>query len=133
MYYINNSEMICIPFTLEHARNIVSSVASTFGLIMGVIASSMFVVMTNTVSNSLAFAKYIISIGTNTLTELSSEEVICIAFGFTTLMFTLILKVNVMLLNDIFKKIAYLTKENDMKTEKIEMLIKQIENSNKNL
>jgi len=87
---------------------------------MGLIASSMFVAVTNMVSNTLTFAKYIIS-------ELSSEEIICIAFGFTTLMFVLILKVNAMLLDDIYKKMAYLTKENDMKTSKIEILSKQID------
>lgn len=112
--------MICIPFTVEHARNIVSNVLSTSGLIMGLIASSMFVAVTNMVSNILTFSKYMIY-------QLSSEEIICIAFGFTTLMFVLILKVNAMLLDDIFKKMTYLTKENDMKTLKIEMLSKQID------
>ena len=116
MYYINNSEMICIPFTVEHARNVVSNVLSTSGLIMGLIASSMFVAVTNMVSSA-----------SKTISELSSEEIICFAFAFTTLMFVLILKVNAMLLDDIFKKMAYLTKENDMKTSKIEILSKQID------
>lgn len=61
------------------------------------------------------------------ISDLSSEEIICIAFGFTTIIFVLILKVNAMLLDDIFKKMTYLTKENDMKTLKIEMLSKQID------
>jgi hypothetical protein len=116
MYYINNSEMICIPFTVEHARNVVSNVLSTSGLIMGLVASSMFVAVTNMVSSAI-----------NIISELSSEEIICFAFAFTTLMFVLILKVNAMLLDDIYKKMAYLTKENDMKTSKIEILSKQID------
>lgn len=108
--------MICIPFTVEHARNVVSNVLSTSGLIMGLVASSMFVAVTNMVSSAI-----------NIISELSSEEIICFAFAFTTLMFVLILKVNAMLLDDIYKKMAYLTKENDMKTSKIEILSKQID------
>jgi hypothetical protein len=120
MYYINNSEMICIPFTLEHVRNIVSDVIINSGVIMGVVMSSMVVFATSTVSNILSFTKYMVA-------DLSSEEIICIAFGITTLIFALILKINAMLLNDIFKKIVFLTKENEMKTAKIEILTRQID------
>lgn len=123
MYYINNADMICIPFTLEHlehARNIASNAVITFGVIMGLIVSSMALFATSMVRNISLLAQ-------NVLSNMSSEEIICIAFAITTLMFTLILKVNAMLLDDIFKKVLYLTKENDLKSAKIEMLSGQMD------
>ena len=123
-HFINNAEMICIPFTLEHVRIIVSKVVIALGLIIGVIASSIIVFATSVVSNALMFAKYVID-----ELEFGSprDHAIYVALALATLVFALMFKINDMLLDNIFKKIAYLTKENDRKTAKIEMLSRQID------
>lgn len=103
---------------------IVSNVVVTSGVIIGLIVSSIIVFVTTVANNIFSFVTFVMdcldTLGPN-------DTMIYMILAIASLMFAIMLKINDMLMDDMLKKIAHLIKENKMKTEKIEMLSRQID------
>jgi hypothetical protein len=116
MYYINNNEMICIPFSMETVNTITANALVAFG----VIASSIALFGSIMVS-------YVGFIAESIYSNVTIDQFLLVAVASSMFVLVLILTDTALIITDIRKKVNLLSKENDIKTAKIEMLTSQMD------
>lgn len=116
MYYINNNEMICIPLSVETVKT-----TTTNALVaIGAIASSIAIFGATMVS-------YLCLLAESIYMNATIDHLLVAAVAFSMYMLVLILTDSAVVIVDIRKKVHLLSKENDIKTAKIEILTSQME------
>jgi hypothetical protein len=120
MYYINNNEMICIPFSMETVNTMTNTITANALVVLGVIASSIALFGATMVSYLGFLAQSIYS-------NVTIDQFLLVAVASSMFMLVLILTDTSLIITDIHKKVNLLSKENDIKTAKIEMLTSQMD------